>query len=173
MNSISDFFVPGAREKLGPMMGKITTPGIQSDAKALVAWLDAQPQVDAAKKIAVEGYCMTGGYGAKCANSVPARIGAASSFHGGGLVTGQPDSPDQMMKGTSALYLFAVAQNDDKARPQERDQLRIAAEDAQVGARVELFAADHGWCTVDAPGYHKEEANRARILSLWNYARMG
>lgn len=173
MNSISEFFQPGKREAMGPMIQKITTPGIQGDAKALVAWLDGQAAVDATKRIAVEGYCMTGGYGAKCANAVPARIGAASSFHGGGLVTGQPDSPDKLMKGTTALYLFAVAQNDDKARPQERDQLRVAAEDAQVGARVELFAADHGWCTVDAPGYHKEEADRARTLSLWNYARMG
>ncbi len=95
---------------------------------------------------------MTGGYGAKCANAVPNRIGACSSFHGGGLVTGQPDSPDKMMKGTTALYLFAVAQNDDKAAPQEREQLRYAAEEAQVGARIEWFAADHGWCTVDAPG---------------------
>ena len=155
------------------MMQAITNPGIASDAKALVAWLDAQTQVDTAKKIGVEGYCMTGGYGARCANAVPGRIGAASSFHGGGLVTGQPDSPDRLMKGTSALYLYAVAQNDDVARPDERNQLRLAAEDAQVGARIELFAADHGWCTLDAPSYHAEEANRARILSLWNYSRMG
>ncbi|WEK45762.1 MAG: dienelactone hydrolase family protein [Candidatus Andeanibacterium colombiense] len=173
MNTISDFFQPGGRDKLAPMMQKITNPGIASDAKALVAWVDAQPQVDTAKKIGVEGYCMTGGYGARCANAVPGRIGAASSFHGAGLVTGQPDSPDQLMKGTTALYLFAVAHNDDVARPQERDQLRLAAEDAQVGARIELFAADHGWCTIDAPSYHKEEANRARLLSLWNYSKMG
>ena len=49
----------------------------------------------------------------------------------------------------------------------------IAAEDAGVGARVELFAADHGWCTLDAPSYDKEEANRARLLSLFNYSKMG
>jgi carboxymethylenebutenolidase len=173
MTTISDFFQPGGREKLGPMIQAITNPGIASDAKALVAWVDAQAQVDNTKKIAVEGYCMTGGYGARCANAVPDRIGACSSFHGAGLVTGQPDSPDKLMKGTTALYLFAVAHNDDLARPDERNQLRYSAEDAQVGAKIELFAADHGWCTLDAPSYAKEEAERARILSLWNYARMG
>ncbi|MBS1239440.1 MAG: dienelactone hydrolase [Proteobacteria bacterium] len=173
MNSISEFFNPDSRAKLTPMIQKITNPGIQSDAKALVAWLDAQVPVDAAKKIGVEGYCMTGGYGARCANAVPDRIGAACSFHGGGLVSPAPDSPHRLMKGTKALYLFAVAQNDDKARPTERDELRLAAEAAQVGARIELFYADHGWCVPDAPAYQKVEADRARTLSLWHYARMG
>jgi len=173
MNSISEFFNPDSRAKLTPMIQKITNPGIQSDARALVAWLDANPAVDAAKKIGVEGYCMTGGYGARCANAVPDRIGAACSFHGGGLVSPAPDSPHRLMKGTKALYLFAVAQNDDKARPTERDELRLAAEAAQVGARIELFYADHGWCVPDAPAYQKVEADRARTLSLWHYARMG
>ena len=173
MNSISEFFNPDSRAKLTPMIQKITNPGIQSDARALVAWLDANPAVDAAKKIGVEGYCMTGGYGARCANAVPDRIGAACSFHGGGLVSPAPDSPHRLMKGTKALYLFAVAQNDDKARPTERDELRLAAEAAQVGARIELFDADHGWCVPDAPAYQKVEADRARTLSLWHYARMG
>ncbi len=173
LNTIADFFKPENREKLGPMMQAITPPGIASDAKALVAWLDTQAPVDTAKKIGVEGYCMTGGYGARCANAVPARIGAACSFHGAGLVTPTPDSPDKLLKGTKTLYLFCVARNDNKARPGERDQLRLAAEDAQVGARIELFAADHGWCTLDAPAYQKEEADRARTLSLWNYSKMG
>lgn len=173
MDTISDFFQPGAREKLQPIMAKITNPGIESDAKGIVAWLDQQAAVDTAKKIGVEGYCMTGGYTVRCAHAVPERIGAGCSFHGGGLVSDAPDSPHRLMKGTKALYLFAIAQNDDKQRPGDREELRLAAEDAQVAARIELFHADHGWTVPDAPSYHKEEAERARLLSLWIYGKMG
>lgn len=173
MNTISEFFAPEGREKLGPMMAKLTTPAIISDAKAIVAWLDANPAVDATKKIAAEGYCMTGSYAVRTAAAVPGRVGAVSSFHGGGLVTPAPDSPHKLLKGTSALYLFAIAQNDDKRSPDDKVALRHAAEDAGVGARVEVFAADHGWCTVDSAAYEKVEADRARTLSLWNYSKMG
>lgn len=173
MNTISEFFAPEGREKLGPMMAKLTVPAIVSDAKAIVAWLDANPAVDASKKIAAEGYCMTGSYAVRTAAAVPDRVGAVSSFHGGGLVTPAPDSPHKMLKGTKALYLFAIAQNDDKRSPDDKVALRHAAEDAGVGARVEVFAADHGWCTVDSAAYEQVEAERARTLSLWNYGKMG
>ena len=173
MNSISEFFVPENREKLTPMIQKITVPGIESDAKALVAWLDANPAVDAAKKIGVEGYCMTGSYGVRCATAVPDRIGAACSFHGGGLVTPAPDSPHKKMAGTKAAYLFAIAKNDDVQRPNDRTDLRHAAEEAGVAATIEWFNADHGWCVPDAPAYQQVEAKRARTLALWHYARMG
>ncbi|HTN15861.1 MAG TPA: dienelactone hydrolase family protein [Sphingomonadaceae bacterium] len=173
MNTISEFFAPEGREKLGPMMAKLTVPAIVSDAKAIVAWLDQNPAVDTARKIAAEGYCMTGSYAVRTAAAVPDRVGAVSSFHGGGLVTPAPDSPHKMLKGTKALYLFAVAQNDDKRSPDDKVALRHAAEDAGVGAKVEVFAADHGWCTVDSAAYNKVEAERARTLSLWNYGKMG
>lgn len=172
MNTISEFFQPENRAKLTPMIQKITVPGIESDGKALVAWLDANPAVDTAKKIGVEGYCMTGSYGIRCATALPDRIGASCSFHGGGLVTPAPDSPHRKMKGTKAVYLFAIAQNDDQRSPNEKEELRLAAEQAGVGARMELFAADHGWCTLDSAVYEKVEADRARELSLWLYSRM-
>ena len=58
-----------------------------SDAKAFIAWLDAQPQVDKGRKIGTTGYCMGGPIMMRTAAAVADRVGAAASFHGGGLVT--------------------------------------------------------------------------------------
>ena len=80
--------------KLKPLMGSINAPGAaEKDAVAYVAFLDAQSQVNATKKIGTQGYCMGGPLVVKTAAAVPNRIGAGASFHGGGLVTDKPDSP--------------------------------------------------------------------------------
>jgi carboxymethylenebutenolidase len=71
-----------------------TRPGnAEKDAAAYVAFLDAQPQVDKARKIGTQGYCMGGALVVRSAAALPGRIGAGASFHGGGLVTDKPDSP--------------------------------------------------------------------------------
>ena len=64
-----------------------------TDAKAFIAWLDAQPQVEKKRKIGTTGYCMGGPIVMRTAAAVPDRVGAGASFHGGGLVTKNPDSP--------------------------------------------------------------------------------
>lgn len=172
MASISEFFDPAGRAKLQPMIQKITNPGIMSDAKAIVAWLDKQPAVDATKKVGVEGYCMTGGYGARCAAAVPARIGAACSFHGAGIVTDAPDSPHKLIKDSDpeCYFLFAIARNDNQRSPDDKIVLGKVAEETGRGIRAEVFQADHGWCVPDTPAYNNQEAERARQLGLWFYS---
>lgn len=172
--SISELFAPGARERLNvnAMIAQITPAGIASDAKAIVAWLDSQPAVDTARKIGVEGYCMTGSYTVRCAHAVPERIGAACSFHGGNLVTEAADSPHRLLDGSKASYLFAVARNDDQKNPAERQGLIATVTEKQVDAKVELFEADHGWMVPDAAAYDREQAERGRALSLDLYRRL-
>jgi len=101
---------------------------------------------------------------------VPARVGAAASFHGAALVTEAPDSPHKLITHTQARFLFAIARNDDARAPGDKDALRAAAAAAHRAAEVEVYAADHGWCTIDAPSYDKAEAERAwaRMLALFN-----
>ena len=175
MQSIAEFFAPEGRAKLGPMIQKITNPGIQSDAKAIVAWLDMQDAVDTAKKVGVEGYCMTGGYGARCAAAVPGRIGVACSFHGAGIVTDAPDAPYKLIKDSNpdCYFLFAIAQNDDARQPEMKEVLWKTAEETGRGIRAEVFHGDHGWCVPDSPVYQHNEAVRARNISLAFYAKLG
>ena len=45
------------------------------------------------------------------------RIGAACSYHGGGLVTDNSDSPHLLIPRMQAKFLIAVADNDDEREP--------------------------------------------------------
>jgi carboxymethylenebutenolidase len=84
-------------------------------------------------------------------------------------VTDKADSPHLLLKATKARYLFAIARNDDASAPGEKDVLRNAARAAGRPAEVEVYPANHGWCTVDAPVFDKTQADRAwgRMLVLF------
>jgi carboxymethylenebutenolidase len=73
------------------------------------------------------------------------------------------------MAQTKAAYLIAIAQNDDERAPDEKTALRAAADAAGRPAEIEVYPAQHGWCTVDAPIYDPEQAEKAwgRMLALF------
>jgi carboxymethylenebutenolidase len=160
---------PEGQAKLKPLIARITPEGTVRDASAFVGWLDSQAEVDTAKRIGTCGYCMGGPYTVRTAFAVPARIGAAASFHGAGLVGEDMDSPDKLIAKTQAAFLFAIAQNDDASAPSDKDALRAAAKAAGRPAEIEVYPAQHGWCTIDAPIYNQAQAEKAwgRMLALF------
>jgi carboxymethylenebutenolidase len=68
--------------------------------------------------------------------------------------------------------LFAIAKNDDERDAEAKVKLRAAADAAQRAAEIEVFPAQHGWCTIDSPVYDEEQAGRAwaRMLELFKTA---
>jgi carboxymethylenebutenolidase len=168
------------RAKLPPLVGPLNVPGAaETDARAFVAFLDAQRQVSQSKQIGTQGYCMGGPLIMRTAAAVPERVGAAASFHGGGLVTDKPDSPHLLIPKIGAQLYFAVAANDDARQPEAKDVLRSACATAHVTAEVEVYAgAQHGWCVPDMPAqngaaiYSKPDAERAwdKLLALYRKA---
>jgi len=167
--TMAEWRTPEGQAKLKPAMAALTNPGITSDAMAFVAWLDKQAEVDRKRGVGSIGYCMTGSYTVRTAAAVPRRVKAAASCHGGGLVTQAPDSPHRLLASTQASYLFGIARNDDQNAPGDKDALKAAAAAAGRPAEIEVYNADHGWCTLDAPTYDKTEAQRAwgRVLALF------
>ncbi|MEN9682518.1 MAG: hypothetical protein RLZZ427_269 [Pseudomonadota bacterium] len=166
--SIAEWRTPAGQAKLQPMIAALSPAGTTRDAAAFVHWLDQQAAVDTARGIGTSGYCMGGPYTVRTAAAVPDRVRAAASFHGAGLVTTAPDSPHRLLGQTKASFLFAIARNDDARAPDDKAALREAAKAAGRPAEIEVYAADHGWCTLDAPVYDKAEATRAwgRLLAL-------
>jgi carboxymethylenebutenolidase len=143
-----------------------------TDAKAFVAWLDAQPSVDKGRKIGTTGYCMGGPITMRTAAALPDRVGAAASFHGGGLVTPAPDSPHLLVPQMKVQYLFAVAENDDARAPEDKNVLRDTFAKAKLEAEIEVYPAAHGWCPPDSGVYDKDQAEKAwsRMLALFDKA---
>ena len=120
------------RPKLAPLMGSIGADGaVEKDAPAFIAWLDMQPQVDRNKKIGTQGYCMGGALVVRTAAAVPARVGAGASFHGGGLVTANPNSPHLLAPKIKAHMYFAIATNDDTQQPDAKVKLKEAFDAAK------------------------------------------
>lgn len=168
------------RAKLQQMTGPLNAAGAaEKDAVAYIAFLDAQRQVNTAKKIGTQGYCMGGALVVKTAASLPNRIGAGASFHGGGLVTDNPDSPHLLAPKIRARMYFGIASNDDMRQPDAKDKLREAFAAAKVPAEIEVYAgALHGWCVPDMPLqegkpiYSKPDAERAwgKLVALYKMA---
>ena len=156
-----------------PLMATLNAETHARDAQAFVSFLDSQSSVDSNRKMGTMGYCMGGPITMRTAAAVPDRIGAAASFHGGGLVTDQPDSPHLLVPQMQAHYLFAIAANDDENQPEAKDVLRDAFAQAGLPAEIEVYeGALHGWCPPDSQVYDEAQAERAwsRLLVLFEGA---
>ena len=173
------FSNPADMAKLQPLMGSVTAPGAaEKDATAYVAWLDQQPQVNKSKKIGTQGYCMGGPLVVRTCATVPGRVGAGASFHGGGLVTNNENSPHLLAPKIKARMYFGVAKNDDERQPDAKDTLREAFAKANVPAEIEVYGSLHGWCVPDMPAgpagpiYNKPDAEKAwsKLVALYKSA---
>jgi carboxymethylenebutenolidase len=159
-------------QQLMPQMQALTETTHMTDAKAFVAWLDQQSSVAKNRKIGTQGYCMGGPIAFRTAAAVPDRVGAVASFHGGGLVTQQPNSPHLQASKTKAQFLIAIAENDDQRAPTDKNVLKETFSKANLPAEVEVYAGAHGWCPPDSQVYNEQQAEKAwsRLLALYGKA---
>ena len=149
------------------------TPAMHlSDGKTFVAWLDAQAEVDKARKLGTTGYCMGGPIAVRTAMVAAGRVGAVGTFHGAAMVTPAPDSPHRLLAQTKAQYLIAIAENDDTKDPEAKASLRTAFDSAKLPAEVEVYPAAHGWCPPDTQVYDAAQSERAwtRLLATFGKA---
>ncbi len=104
--------------------------------------------------------------GSKC-------IGVVPTFHGGGLLTDQPNSPHLQAAPSKAQFLIAIAANDAARSPTDKDVMKAAFAKAGLPAEIEVYAgAVHGWCPPDSHVYYEPQAEKAwsRLLVLYGKA---
>ena len=160
-------------QQLMPLAQALNETTQMTDAKAFIGWLDQQSSVAKNRKIGTQGYCMGGPIAFRTAAAVPDRVGAIASFHGGGLVTTNPNSPHLQAAKTKAQLLIDIAANDDQRSPNDKTVLKETFEKANLPAEIEVYAgAAHGWCPPDSGVYNEPQAEKAwsRLLALYGKA---
>ncbi len=164
------FSDPDVRARVIPMARKLTQDAAMSDARDYIRFLDGQSETDTTRKVGTMGYCMGGPLIMRTAAAVPDRVGAAASFHGGGLVTDRPDSPHLLIPNSPAHVLHAVAENDDERNPTAKTVLAETYATNGIPAEIEVYEGTlHGWCPPDSQVYNETQAERAwaRTLALF------
>ncbi|MDD9996628.1 MAG: dienelactone hydrolase family protein [Rhodospirillaceae bacterium] len=161
------------RNTVIPLARALSAETHVTDARAFIDWLDTQAAVDPDRKMGTTGYCMGGPITMRTAWARADRVGAGASFHGGGLVTDQENSPHLLVAEMDAHYLFAIAENDDMEDPEAKNVLRETFDTAGLPAEIEVYeGALHGWCPPDSAVYNEAQAERAwsRLLVLFETA---
>ncbi len=157
-------------QQVMPLAQSLNETTHMTDAKAFIAWLDKQASVAKNRKIGTQGYCMGGPIAFRTSAAVPDRVGAVASFHGGGLVRDNPNSPHLQASKTKAHFLVAIAANDDARAPNDKTTLKETFDQVKLPAEIEVYTgAAHGWCPPDSGVYNELQAEKAwaRLLALY------
>jgi carboxymethylenebutenolidase len=164
-----DFNNAEDRAKLNPLRASVTDAGVDRDAAAFITFLDAQKQTDRRKGAGVQGYCFSGPFAFQTAAVRSDRVRAVATFHGGGLVAKDADSPHLLISKTKASFLVAIARNDDQKEPEAKEVLKAAFTATKRPAVVEVYPAEHGWCVPGSQVYNEPAAERAWTALLQLY----
>ena len=157
-------FKPGEErfmKRFAELTGPMTPEAMERDSSAYVDFLAAQDLVSKGP-LGVVGYCFTGAMAVRACAARPDKIGAAASFHGGGLFTDKPTSPHLDLPRIKACLYFGHA-TQDRTMPQEAID-KFNAVLASWGGRYgsEVYAdALHGWTVSDSHAYNRPQAERA------------
>jgi carboxymethylenebutenolidase len=147
------------RNRLFSFIGSITADKWASDAGAYFDYLASRPEVSGTK-FGITGYCMGGRAALTIAGLLPDRVAAATSYHGGGLVTDGADSPHLRADKIQAIIYVGGAENDASFTDDHAEQLEKALTAANVEHTIETYAAGHGFAVPDNGSFDADAAER-------------
>ena len=139
------------------LMGELTPERLAADGAAYFDELAKH----ADEPFAITGYCMGARLGLRIAAAHPDRVAALGGFHGGGLVTDDPQSPHLSAGALRAELYLGHADNDGSNSPEQIAALDAALDEAGVTHTTEVYeGAAHGYSMSDTPAYNEEAAER-------------
>lgn len=160
----TDLTQPGEREaffaQAMPRVHGLTSDQVVPD---IAAYLDALHGLDGVtgETVGVTGYCMGARLSVRAATGHPETVVAAAGFHGGGLVTPEPDSPHLGIPSAQAEFVFGHADNDSSMPPEAVAAIGGALAAAGLTATNEVYAgAPHGYSMADTSMYDEAAAER-------------
>ena len=147
------------RKRLFGMISKVTPDIMASDAAAYFDYLESRPEVSGSA-FGTTGYCMGGRISLMVAGRLPARVAAAMSFHGGGLVSDDASSPHLLADQIQATVYVGAAENDASFTAEHGETLDKALTAAGVEHTIEFYSAAHGFAVPDNEPYDRAAAQR-------------
>jgi carboxymethylenebutenolidase len=156
-----DLRAPGGREEFfkhtGPRIAALTPARLRADIPAYLAAL----REHTGDEVAVVGYCMGARLAVRAAGLDP-HVVAVAGFHGGGLVTDDPDSPHLGVARARAEFVFGHADHDRSMPPEAVAELGRVLADAGLTATNEIYPeSPHGYAMNDTSMYHGPGAERS------------
>ena len=143
--------------RVRPLMGELTPERLAADGAAYFGELAKH----ADEPFAITGYCMGVRLALRIAAAHPDRVAALGGFHGGGLVTDDPQSPHLSAGALRAELYLGHADNDGSNSPEQIAALDAALDDAGVNHTTEVYeGAAHGYTMSDTPAYNEAAAER-------------
>jgi carboxymethylenebutenolidase len=134
--------------------------GAMADTRALLDWIDAQPDLEIGP-FGTVGYCMGGPFAFASAGTFPDRVAAAASFYGVGCMSEKEDSPHRLADRVKGKLYFAYAEKDHLAPVSEIEPLRTYLTGLGVANEVELYpGVDHGFAFPRRAVYDEKAAER-------------
>jgi len=153
------------------LMASLDAGTTECDTKAMLRFVDTQPQADG-QRIGAVGYCMSGPFVMWAAAAFPDRLRGIASIHGANMATDKPDSPHRMASRIRCEAYFACAEIDKWAPPADIQALQAALQAAGTPHRIEWYAGvEHGFVFPLRAGiYNREAAERhwERLFSLFD-----
>jgi carboxymethylenebutenolidase len=152
------------------MMGHLSNGRVVDDTRALIGFVDAQPQADASR-IGAVGYCMSGAFVLAAAANFPDRMRCVASIYGTKLVTDDEDSPHRLVDRIRCDTYLACAETDSYAPRTMVDAFEAAIRKAGTPYRLEWYpGTQHGFAFPQRAGmYDKPSAERhwERLFALF------
>ena len=155
-----DFTTERTQKRFAEIKAPLTPDAMARDASAYVDFLSAQPGVSRGP-MGVVGFCFAGQFALRVAAARPDRIGAAASFHGGGLFTDGDESPHLVLPKVKGRLYFGHAVNDRGMPPEAIAKLEEALEAWGGKYESETYeGALHGWMIPGGKVYHPVQSER-------------
>jgi carboxymethylenebutenolidase len=165
----NDFQDPRTKARIAEITAPLTPDAMERDGSAFVDFLASRPFVGDGP-MGVVGFCYAGQFALRVAAARPDRIGAAASFHGGGLYKDEETSPHRVLARVKARLYFAHATNDNSMTGGQIEMFESALEKWGGDFASETYNARHGWMIPGREVFDPPSAERgfAKLIELFD-----
>ena len=161
--------IPKILDQIMPLVQRFEILLALKDMGFFVEFLKKQTSVRPGR-LGIFGYCMGGAMAIRTAAEYPETFAAVASFHAGGLVGPEPDSPHRLLSKLQAALYVAHADQDPHMSAEQIQEFERAGTSMGTAHQFEVYSgAQHHFTMADLPAYDANSAEKAwtRLIDLF------